>query len=237
MKAAEKQKTKELGRLQALVSHYDKNIDDTLNERMVKVTQKLAAEAEERVATAEHEKDAKAKRVAELQDKNDKLRSQLEVAQGELFDLTQQLSKKDSADKEDDKEKERVMEDLEIWKQRAIWAEKQVQELKSREPEVDEGREELERQLEVKDGEISRILDKLNKEQEEVKEIKAKSHGQISALEDQLQAMARSADELKEKLESQSDYESIRKELDIIHSLEYLGEEEDGAKSDPKEKV
>ena len=63
---AAKRRDKELAKLKTKLEAYDKNIDATLNERMVEVTQRLTLEADQRVKAVEDEKAAAERKCDDL---------------------------------------------------------------------------------------------------------------------------------------------------------------------------
>ncbi|GAB6033706.1 hypothetical protein CHUAL_013821 [Chamberlinius hualienensis] len=167
----------------------------------------------------------------------------LEISQSELFDLKSRLDE-DSHAKSD--EMEIIVTDMERANQRASLAEKEVDHLKEqlsaahrslqladqiqKAPDMEQAisiltRSSLEMELAAKDKEICQLMNDVQQLQTAINQLKESSASQIAQLEEQLELKSKKIYKLEAKLSIQEDYEELKRELEILKSME-LGDDE-----------
>ena len=249
-----KKQEKEFNKLQNKLAKYDKNIDETLNERMIEVTEKLTLEADEKIKALEEEKTSAVRKYEDIQNQLEVQRRQLESTHTELFEINQKASESYDARVQ---EADMLMHDVESWQQRAVLAEKEVEHLKESlkaEPKtvssdmVDlqhavEGSLNMffshfrfktsisfvsdgERRMAAKEREIERLVEQLNVSNSQLSSLEASTSSKITNLERDLSQTATQLKETEDTLSKQTDYETLKKELSILKSLEFSQLEE-----------
>lgn len=230
-----KKRDKEFQKLKTKLEAYDKNIDATLNERMVEVTQRLTLEADDRVKAVEDEKAAAERKYEDLKTEMDVHRRQLESAQTELFEHHQRASEASDARVA---EADMLVHDVEAWQQRATLAEKEVESLRekleanpSAQPsdwqDLQSNIQDLERRLSSKEREIERLVGQLTVVSDQLACDQQTSSSRTSELESRLAEASAAAQNATEKLDAMSDYETVKKELGILRSLEFPSSEDE----------
>jgi homeobox protein cut-like len=157
---------------------------------------------------------------------NSILQSALEATQLELFELKTKLDDESSAK---GAELDILMTDLDRANQRALTAEKRLekyheesQSMTSHIPQktmVDTTSLELE--LQAKDRELVNVRGDVERLQRNVKSISESSTSRIESLEEQLAAQSLRVKELEKIMQEQSDYHEIKKELNILRTVEF----------------
>lgn len=231
-----KAKEKKLSELQNMVAQYDRNIDETLNERLKSAKEKLQTEFDERVRIIDEEKQIIERRMADQEVKLKNNQRQLESVQTELFEVTSKVTEKAEAKSD---EAELLLNDLESSQQRAALAEKEIDALKEQIRLLHEGItngtsdngqlqmieiakvEDLNCQLSLKDREVSQLLSDLQ-------QVKQERESEVVELQEVLDKVQTEKDDLEKKvqsltlkLEAQADYVTIKKDLAILKSLEF----------------
>jgi homeobox protein cut-like len=222
-----KAKEKKLNELKAKVEAYDKNIDETLQEKIKDVTASMLEEYNEKVAAVQEEKETLKKRTAEAEQRASAAQRQLREAREELFEAQRGRDETRSARAE---EMDMLTEDLDKANQRAAAAEKEAEMLRDR---LQQAKDEASRrrvtESEDKDqedhGALSRVQrDLAVKEREverlvaEMKTLRTDRQAESKAKEAELAALRQERDEgnrlvasLEAKLQAQSDYDIIKK--------------------------
>ncbi len=229
-----KGKERRMHELQAKVDAYDKNIDETLNERIKDVTEQMLDEYNEKLAAMEEARQEDRRRAEETEAKLRAAQKQLKDTQAELFET---LNGKEETRIARSELNELVLEDLESSNQRAAAAEKEVEMLRERletlkeeasKVKVEETKDEvtaagpnLAMELSVKEREVQHLLADLQKLKLEKQQEKEEADAEISTLSLAKDDAEEKVKNMEEKLQLQSDYESIKKDLDIMRSLEF----------------
>ncbi|MGH0142582.1 UNVERIFIED_CONTAM: hypothetical protein FKN15_053728 [Acipenser sinensis] len=141
---------------------------------------------------------------------------------------------------------EMVMTDLERANQRAEVAEREAEGLREqltsankslqlatqiqKAPDVEQAlevltRSSLEVELTAKDREIGQLVEDVQRLQASLSKLRDSSTSQISQLEQQLSTKNSTLKQLEEKLKGQGDYEEVKKELNILKSMEFVPSE------------
>ncbi|XP_064620194.1 homeobox protein cut-like 1 isoform X3 [Lineus longissimus] len=190
-----------------------------------------------------------AKKLGEAEHKVATLQSALDTTQSELFDLK---SKYDEATSAKSDEMEMVMGDLERANERAAAAEREVEQLKhqlvsatqnlhqaeqmQQAPDMEQAidilkRSSLEVELAAKEKEIAQLVEDVQRLQASVNKLRDVSSSQINKLEEELAAKNQAFKLLEEKLETQEDYEEMRRELEILKSIEFSNSSDESIES------
>ncbi|MGH0149609.1 UNVERIFIED_CONTAM: hypothetical protein FKN15_048994 [Acipenser sinensis] len=167
----------------------------------------------------------------------------LDSTQAELFDLKSKYDEETTAKAD---EIEMVMTDLERANQRAEVAEREAEGLREqltsankslqlatqiqKAPDVEQAlevltRSSLEVELTAKDREIGQLVEDVQRLQASLSKLRDSSTSQISQLEQQLSTKNSTLKQLEEKLKGQGDYEEVKKELNILKSMEFVPSE------------
>ncbi|XP_043106386.1 homeobox protein cut-like 1 isoform X4 [Puntigrus tetrazona] len=170
-------------------------------------------------------------RTEDLDVNTQSLQTALEATQAELHELKTKYDEESTAKAN---EIEAVMTDLERANQRAETAEREAVSLREqltsagktlqpsnqiqKAPEVDKS---LEAELGAKEREVERLAEDVQRLQASLAQLSETSTNQISQLEQQLSSKEALLKQLEEKLQEQSDYEEIKRELCNIKSMEH----------------
>ncbi|XP_059389645.1 cut-like homeobox 1b isoform X1 [Carassius carassius] len=168
------------------------------------------------------------------------LQTALERTQTELFDLKTKYDEESTAKAD---EIDMVMTDLERANQKAEAAERDVDALREQLSSVnrsthaptrrdstpytqDEGadlvpRSSLEAELSAKEREMLQLVEDVQRLQASLSMLRESSAAQISQLQQQLKSQTATLQHLEEKLQTQADYEEVKKELSILKSMEF----------------
>ncbi|XP_028314084.1 homeobox protein cut-like 2 isoform X2 [Gouania willdenowi] len=159
-------------------------------------------------------------RLSEAEEKIKVLHSSLNTAQTELLDLRCKYNQEMASKSE---EVDSIMASLEKANQRAEMAQKEVERLKEQlvngfpaEGSSREKKESLEATMLIKDREILRLLENVQRLQFTLQDVQETSTNQILELERQLAYKTEAIERLEAKLQSQMDYEEIKTELSIL---------------------
>ncbi|XP_051763810.1 homeobox protein cut-like 1 isoform X2 [Ctenopharyngodon idella] len=171
--------------------------------------------------------------------KTQSLQTALEATQAELHELKTKYDEESTAKAN---EIEAVMTDLERANQRAEAAEREAVSLREqltsagktlqpsnqiqKAPEMDKTLEalscsSLEAELGAKEREVERLAEDVQRLQASLAQLSETSTNQISQLEQQLSSKEALLKQLEEKLQEQSDYEEIKRELGTLKSVEH----------------
>ncbi|XP_056127537.1 homeobox protein cut-like 1 isoform X9 [Rhinichthys klamathensis goyatoka] len=178
-------------------------------------------------------------RTEDLDMKTQSLQTALEATQAELHELKTKYDEESTAKAN---EIEAVMTDLERANQRAEAAERDAVSLREqltsagktlqpsnqieKTPEMDKSLEalsctSLEAELGAKEREVERLAEDVQRLQASLAQLSETSTNQISQLEQQLSSKEAVLKHLEEKLQEQSDYEEIKRELGTLKSIEH----------------
>ncbi|KAL3856803.1 hypothetical protein ACJMK2_011520, partial [Sinanodonta woodiana] len=173
--------------------------------------------------------------------------------QSELFEVK---TKYDEAVSAKSDEMDMVMSDLERANERASSAEREVEKLKQqlvtitnnltqsqqtqKGPDMEHAidilqRSSLEVELAAKEKEISQLVEDVRRLQASLAKLKETTEVQVAKLEEELAYKNKALTILEEKLQRQEDYEEIKRELNVLKSIEFpsssTGEEREGVKA------
>ncbi|XP_030884667.1 homeobox protein cut-like 1 [Leptonychotes weddellii] len=95
-------------------------------------------------------------------------------------------------------------------------------------------RSSLEVELAAKEREIAQLVEDVQRLQASLTKLRENSASQISQLEQQLSAKNSTLKQLEEKLKGQADYEEVKKELNILKSMEFAPSEGSGTQDASK---
>lgn len=234
-----KSKDKKLQELQNLVAQYDKNIDSTMKEKLATEVEKIKAEFNDKMQLVEDQKEELTKKCKDAENVAKVTQRQLEQTQSDLFEATNKLAQKSDAKTD---EVEMLMNDLESANQRAIIAERELESLReviesnsekmsssSHQDNIanDQNIQELHKELEAKDLEKLHVSNELERVQKEFEQVEASKNSKILELEEINKDLASKLSKVEEAIENMSDYQSIKKDLSILRSLEFGDESED----------
>jgi len=184
---------------------------------------------------------AVAKKLGEAEHKISSLHQALEQAQSELFEVK---SKHDEATFAKSDEMEMVMADLERANERAASSERQAERLKQQlteklSQEATSGelegqgsevsqqamevlnRSTMEVELAAKEKEISQLVEDVQRLQASLSKLRESSSAQVAKLEEELTNKNCAFRLLEERLQSQEDYEEVKRELRALKSIEF----------------
>ncbi|XP_071946426.1 protein CASP-like isoform X3 [Antedon mediterranea] len=178
-------------------------------------------------------------KLGEAEVKVSTLQAALDNALSELFDVKSKFDEKTAAKSD---EMEIVMTDLERSNQKVAETEKEIESLKrqlmsanqslqladqmQKAPNVEQAidvltRSSLEIELAAKEKEISQLVEDVHRLQAANAKLREQSTSQISKLEEQLTASTSAFKKLEDRLQSQSDYEEMKRELNVIKATEF----------------
>ncbi|KAK7882643.1 hypothetical protein WMY93_028817 [Mugilogobius chulae] len=183
--------------------------------------------------------DSMSSKLEEAEHKVQSLQTALETTQAELFDLKTKYDKESTAKAD---EIEMVMTDLERANQRAEAAQREAESLREQmslsnqyqplkspakaETDMEQTAEvashsNLEAELRAKERETVQLVEDVQRLQASLTKLRETTGSQITELEQQLSSKTTILKELEEKLQSQADYEEVKKELSILKSMEF----------------
>ncbi|XP_035477676.1 cut-like homeobox 1b isoform X3 [Scophthalmus maximus] len=183
--------------------------------------------------------DSMSSRLEEAEHKSQSLQTALETTQAELFDLKTKYDEESTAKAD---EIEMVMTDLERANQRAEAAQREAESLRDQlslsnqsqplsspakaDPDSEQVAEvashsSLEAELRAKERETAQLVEDVQRLQASLTKLRETTSSQITQLEQQLSSKTATLKELEEKLQKQTDYEEVKKELSILKSMEF----------------
>ena len=233
-------KEKKMLELQALVAQYDKNIDETMKEKLAGEIERVKADFEDRLSRIEEEKDQLAKKCKEAEMTNVSTYHLLEQAQSDLYEANLKLHQKSDAKSD---AIEMVLNDLETVNQRAITAEKECDHLREiiktsnadqQNPIIAKSSVDLDDQNVVL--RLKTEITKLENESSILKQEIVIASKQAQHWEEENKAtfdkwnenkmeLTEKITELQTELDQMSDYASLKKDLNILKSLEFNTDE------------
>lgn len=229
-----KVKEKKLNELQAKVEAYDRNIDGTLQERIKDVSERMLEEYNGKLRRVEEDKAILAARNEETTQKYHQTQRQLNEVQTELFEA---LSKREESRNAKSEEVDILINDLEVCQIRANTAEREIEhlrdELKQLKKELSEKEQQMPEEtinpdlmaeLESKKAEVRQLIDDANRFKEAKEREKVKWADIIEQHQIEIQRLRSSVESMSETLSAQSDYESIKRDLEILQSHEFPNE-------------
>eukprot|EP00092_Neocalanus_flemingeri_P029576 GFUD01032122.1.p1 GENE.GFUD01032122.1~~GFUD01032122.1.p1 ORF type:complete len:685 (-),score=272.26 GFUD01032122.1:168-2222(-) len=228
-----KEKTKNLKDVEDKLERQEKNMEETIEKKIKSREENLNKAFDEKVKTYEEEKIRNGQKLADSEVKLKHFQSVLDENQSELFELK---SKQDDKRNAISDEMDLALTDLDRANQRAIIAEKEVLNLQEKLSELkentykddqdDEGLQneeasELRLQLSAKEKEVVQLVEDIQKANRNFQENEVKCVRKVSELEKALIDVEKVKNQVEVKLAYQNDYESIKKDLSILKTLEF----------------
>jgi len=213
------------------VEEQEKSMEDAIDLEIKTKEEALIKLFEEKQTKIEEEKARTEQKLGEAELKAKSLQSLLDESQNELFEVRSRQERTSSAITDD---MELLMTDLERANQRAVTAEKEVAMLQERLQDMstqergEQGSSEeageglaLKAQLAAKEAEVATLVVDLQKATKATAEEEARRVKKEGELETSLASTIQERDQLASKLAMQADYEGVKKDLNILKTLEF----------------
>ncbi|XP_007421834.1 protein CASP isoform X1 [Python bivittatus] len=225
--------------LKEKIREYEQTLKNQAENIALEKEQKLQNDFAEKERMLQETQMSTASKLEEAEHKLQALQTALEKTQTELFDLKTKYDEEMTAKSD---EIEMIMTDLERANQRAEVAQREADSLKEqlssankslqlanqiqKAPDVEQAievltRSSLEVELASKEREIAQLVEDVQRLQGNLTKLRENSTSQISQLEQQLTAKNSTLKQLEEKLKVQADYDEVKKELNILKSMEF----------------
>ncbi|XP_068230347.1 protein CASP-like isoform X3 [Palaemon carinicauda] len=230
--------------LKEKVKHYEDLMDDTVQSKTKELEKELTRQYAEKERLLYETQESVMRRLTEAETRAQLLQSTLDQSQSELFELK---SKSEESNFARSDETDMLMNDLERANQRAVIAERELAILKeqlealtiahnaqmdsmsnsvSSVNEVESSAENLARssleiELASKDKEISQLVEDIKQLQLSLNSLRDTSSKQIQELEENLYDKVQCITKLEDRISQQKDYEEIKRELNIMKSVEF----------------
>jgi len=242
-------KEKELEQTQARLNELEENMDGSIQAKIAENKEVLEAESNEKLKEMEEEKLIAEQRLAEADAKTRQAQQLLTETQTELDDIKSNQDRKRNAMSD---EMEMLLEDLDRANQRAANAEREVQHLNEKladnnktedntiqqsiMPEYEpRDHTDFNLQLASKEREVAQLLAELQTASKSAQEWEAKYTGSLGSLESKVTHLEQRNSEFETRLNEQKDYEQIKKDLNILRSMEFSSDEKEGQQEKPLE--
>ncbi|OXB78859.1 UNVERIFIED_CONTAM: hypothetical protein H355_011264 [Colinus virginianus] len=238
--------------LKEKIREYEQTLKNQAENIALEKEQKLQNDFAEKERKLQETQMSTASKLEEAEHKVQALQTALEKTRTELFDLKTKYDEETTAKAD---EIEMIMTDLERANQRAEVAQREAETLREqlssankslqlatqiqKAPDVEQAievltRSSLEVELAAKEREIAQLVEDVQRLQGSLTKLRENSSSQISQLEQQLTAKNSTLKQLEEKLKGQADYEEVKKELNILKSMEFAPPESSGAQDAAK---
>ncbi|XP_075760523.1 homeobox protein cut-like 1 isoform X4 [Pelodiscus sinensis] len=238
--------------LKEKIREYEQTLKNQAENLALEKEQKLQNDFAEKERKLQETQMSTASKLEEAEHKVQALQTALEKTRTELFDLKTKYDEETTAKAD---EIEMIMTDLERANQRAEVAQREAETLREqlssankslqlatqiqKAPDVEQAievltRSSLEVELAAKEREIAQLVEDVQRLQGSLTKLRENSTSQISQLEQQLTAKNSTLKQLEEKLKGQADYEEVKKELNILKSMEFAPSEGSGAQDASK---
>ncbi|XP_072496413.1 homeobox protein cut-like 1 isoform X5 [Notamacropus eugenii] len=225
--------------LKEKIREYEQTLKNQAENIALEKEQKLQNDFAEKERKLQETQMSTASKLEEAEHKVQTLQTALEKTRTELFDLKTKYDEESTAKAD---EIEMIMTDLERANQRAEVAQREAETLREqlssankslqlatqiqKAPDVEQAievltRSSLEVELAAKEREIAQLVEDVQRLQASLTKLRENSASQISQLEQQLSAKNSTLKQLEEKLKGQADYEDVKKELNILKSMEF----------------
>ncbi|XP_053130770.1 protein CASP isoform X5 [Hemicordylus capensis] len=225
--------------LKEKVREYEQTLKNQAENIALEKEQKLQNDFAEKERMLQETQISTSSKLEEAEHKVQALQAALEKTQTELFDLKTKYDEETTAKAD---EIEMIMTDLERANQRAEIAQREAESLREqlssankslqlatqiqKAPDVEQAievltRSSLEVELAAKEREITQLVEDVQRLQGSLTKLRENSTSQISQLEQQLMAKNSILKQLEEKLKGQADYDEVKKELNILKSMEF----------------
>ncbi|XP_065748660.1 protein CASP isoform X6 [Phocoena phocoena] len=225
--------------LKEKIREYEQTLKNQAETIALEKEQKLQNDFAEKERKLQETQMSTTSKLEEAEHKVQTLQTALEKTRAELFDLKTKYDEEITAKAD---EIEMIMTDLERANQRAEVAQREAETLREqllsanhslqlasqiqKAPDVEQAievltRSSLEVELAAKEREIAQLVEDVQRLQASLTKLRENSASQISQLEQQLSAKNSTLKQLEEKLKGQADYEEVKKELNILKSMEF----------------
>uniref|UniRef100_A0A5F7Z8V3 Protein CASP n=1 Tax=Macaca mulatta TaxID=9544 RepID=A0A5F7Z8V3_MACMU len=203
--------------LKEKIREYEQTLKNQAETIALEKEQKLQNDFAEKERKLQETQMSTTSKLEEAEHKVQSLQTALEKTRTELFDLKTKYDEETTAKAD---EIEMIMTDLERANQ-----EQAIEVLT---------RSSLEVELAAKEREIAQLVEDVQRLQASLTKLRENSASQISQLEQQLSAKNSTLKQLEEKLKGQADYEEVKKELNILKSMEFAPSEGAGTQDAAK---
>ncbi|XP_036264858.1 protein CASP isoform X13 [Pipistrellus kuhlii] len=238
--------------LKEKIREYEQTLKNQAETIALEKEQKLQNDFAEKERKLQETQMSTTSKLEEAEHKVQTLQTALEKTRTELFDLKTKYDEEITAKAD---EIEMIMTDLERANQRAEVAQREAETLREqlssanhslqlasqiqKAPDVEQAievltRSSLEVELAAKEREIAQLVEDVQRLQASLTKLRENSASQISQLEQQLSAKNSTLKQLEEKLKGQADYEEVKKELNILKSMEFAPSEGAGTQDASK---
>ncbi|XP_068021520.1 protein CASP isoform X8 [Melanerpes formicivorus] len=236
--------------LKEKIREYEQTLKNQAENIALEKEQKLQNDFAEKERKLQETQMSTASKLEEAEHKVQALQTALEKTRTELFDLKTKYDEETTAKAD---EIEMIMTDLERANQRAEVAQREAETLREQLSSANKSlqlatqiqkapdvaievltRSSLEVELAAKEREIAQLVEDVQRLQGSLTKLRENSSSQISQLEQQLTAKNSTLKQLEEKLKGQADYEEVKKELNILKSMEFAPSEGSGAQDAAK---
>ncbi|XP_066238436.1 homeobox protein cut-like 1 isoform X1 [Saccopteryx leptura] len=238
--------------LKEKIREYEQTLKNQAETIALEKEQKLQNDFAEKERKLQETQLSTTSKLEEAEHKVQTLQTALEKTRTELFDLKTKYDEEITAKAD---EIEMIMTDLERANQRAEVAQREAETLRGqlasanhslqlasqiqKAPDVEQAievltRSSLEVELAAKEREIAQLVEDVQRLQASLTKLRENSASQISQLEQQLSAKNSTLKQLEEKLKGQADYEEVKKELNILKSMEFAPSEGAGTQDTSK---
>lgn len=229
--------------LREKIKNYEDMMDETVTSKVKDFEKELSQQYTEKERLLRETQESVMRRLQEAEARVQTLQSTLDVTQSELFELK---SKSDESTFAKSEETDILMNDLERANQRAVTAEREmtrVQEellalMSSRSTEVPGAasavgdvepsadflaRSSLEIELASKEKEIAQLVEDLKQVQQCLSDLTYKSSQEVAQFQRKRDEDMQKIEKLEAQIVRQKDYEEIKRELNIMKSVEFGG--------------
>nr|XP_051693915.1 homeobox protein cut-like 1 isoform X4 [Oryctolagus cuniculus] len=238
--------------LKEKIRDYEQTLKNQAEVIALEKEQKLQNDFAEKERKLQETQMSTTSKLEEAEHKVHTLQTALEKTRTELFDLKTKYDEETTAKAD---EIEMIMTDLERANQRAEVAQREAETLREqlssanhslqlasqiqKAPDVEQAievltRSSLEVELAAKERETAQLAEDVQRLQASLTKLRENSASQISQLEQQLSAKNSTLKQLEEKLKGQADYEEVKKELNILKSMEFAPSEGAGTQDSAK---
>uniref|UniRef100_A0A8D2QTF8 Protein CASP n=1 Tax=Zosterops lateralis melanops TaxID=1220523 RepID=A0A8D2QTF8_ZOSLA len=220
--------------LKEKIREYEQTLKNQAENIALEKEQKLQNDFAEKERKLQETQMSTASKLEEAEHKVQALQTALEKTRTELFDLKTKYDEETTRAEVAQREAETLREQLSS-ANKSLQLATQIQKA----PDVEQAievltRSSLEVELAAKEREIAQLVEDVQRLQGSLTKLRENSSSQISQLEQQLTAKNSTLKQLEEKLKGQADYEEVKKELNILKSMEFAPSESSGAQDASK---
>uniref|UniRef100_A0A8D2MQV3 Protein CASP n=1 Tax=Zonotrichia albicollis TaxID=44394 RepID=A0A8D2MQV3_ZONAL len=218
--------------LKEKIREYEQTLKNQAENIALEKEQKLQNDFAEKERKLQETQMSTASKLEEAEHKVQALQTALEKTRTELFDLKTKYDEETTRAEVAQREAETLREQLSS-ANKSLQLATQIQKAPDVAIEV-LTRSSLEVELAAKEREIAQLVEDVQRLQGSLTKLRENSSSQISQLEQQLTAKNSTLKQLEEKLKGQADYEEVKKELNILKSMEFAPSESSGAQDASK---